>query len=183
MRFHATPIEGLWEIETAPVGDARGALTRLYCAEEFERVAPGLRFVQLNHTSTRRRGSLRGLHVQRAPALECKLIRCLRGRVFDVAVDLRHASPTFGRWHALELRGGAPCQLLIPAGCAHGFQTLEDDTEMLYQHSAAYAPQHEMGLRHDDPRLGIAWPLPVSDISPRDRAHALIEPGFEGLRP
>jgi dTDP-4-dehydrorhamnose 3,5-epimerase len=182
MRFHVTPIQGLWEVQSTPVGDARGALTRLYCAEEFERVAPGLRFVQLNHTLTRRRGSVRGLHVQRAPALECKLVRCLRGRVFDVAVDLRHASPTFGRWHALELCADASRQVLIPAGCAHGFQTLVDDTEMLYQHSAAYAPQHEMGVRYDDPHLGIAWPLPVADISQRDLGHDLIESGFEGLR-
>lgn len=182
MKFCATPIEGLWEIETTPVGDTRGRLTRLHCTQAFDAVAPGLRFVQVNHSFTRRRGTVRGMHVQRAPALEAKLVRCLRGSVFDVAVDLRHASPTFGRWHAVELSARNQRQLLIAPGCAHGFQTLEDDCELLYQHSATYAPEHEMGVRHDDPRLAIAWPLPAAEISQRDLQHRLIDSNFEGVR-
>ncbi len=181
MQFLTTPIAGLWQVHTAQRADARGALTRLYCADEFEIIAPALRFVQCNHTLTHRRGSLRGLHVQRAPALETKLVRCLRGRVYDVAVDLRQGSATFCQWFAVELFGQR--QLLIPPGVAHGFQTLEDDCEMLYQHSAAHAPEHELGARHDDPRLGIAWPLPVSEISARDQQHALLGAHFDGLAP
>jgi dTDP-4-dehydrorhamnose 3,5-epimerase len=178
MKFHATTIQGLWEVETAPHRDARGSLTRVYCADAFAEVMPGLRIVQINHSITAQRGTVRGLHFQRAPALEAKLIRCLRGRVFDVAVDLRADSPTFGSWHALELSPQQPRQLLIPPGCAHGFQTLADDCELLYGHSAAYAPACEDGVRHDDPRLAIAWPEPVTELSPRDRALRFIDADF-----
>jgi dTDP-4-dehydrorhamnose 3,5-epimerase len=181
MKFHPTPIAGLWEIETLARGDARGSLTRVYCAEAFDAVAPGLRFVQTNHSVTRVRGTVRGLHFQRAPALESKLIRCLRGRVFDVAVDLRAGSPTFGRWHALELSEDNPRQLLIPAGCAHGFQSLADRSELLYHHSAPYTPACEDGVRHDDPRLAIAWPEAVTELSARDRGFRPIDAGFQGM--
>jgi dTDP-4-dehydrorhamnose 3,5-epimerase len=139
-------------------------------------VAPqGLLFVQVNHSITRRRGTIRGLHLQRAPAAEFKLIRCLRGRVFDVAVDLRPGSATFGRWHALELSDENQRQILIPPGCAHGFQTLVDDCELLYQHSAAYRPDCEDGVRHDDPGLAIAWPEPVAELSARDAGLRSLE--------
>jgi len=169
MNFVPTPIAGLWEVGTAPHRDERGSLTRLFCAEAFAEVAPGgLRFVQVNHSITRRRGTVRGLHLQRAPAAEWKLIRCLRGRVFDVAVDLRPRSATFGRWHAVELSDENQRQILIPPGCAHGFQTLVDGCELLYQHSAAYRPDCEDGVRHDDPGLAIAWPEPATDVSARD---------------
>jgi dTDP-4-dehydrorhamnose 3,5-epimerase len=182
MKFHATAIHGLWEVETSPQGDARGSLTRLYCAEAFDAVVPGLRFVQVNHSITGRRGTLRGLHFQRTPVLESKLIRCLRGRVFDVAVDLRAGSPTFARWHGVELSEDNQRQLLIPPGCAHGFQALADRSELLYQHSAPYAPSFEDGVRHDDPRLAIAWPEAVTELSQRDRGFALLDAGFEGVR-
>ena len=182
MKFHATPIAGLWEVETAPRGDVRGSLTRVYCAEAFDEVMTGLRVVQVNHSVTARRGTVRGLHFQRVPALEAKLIRCLRGRVFDVAVDQRAGSPTFARWHALELSPDRPRQLLIPPGCAHGFQTLADDSELLYQHSAPYAPAHEGGVRHDDPRLAITWPEPVTELSERDLGFGLIDAGFESVQ-
>lgn len=181
MKFHATPIRGLWEIETAPHRDERGSLTRVFCAEAFERVFPGLRFVQVNHSVTRGRGTIRGLHFQRAPAAEVKLIRCLRGRVFDVAVDLRAGSPTFGCWHAVELSEDNQRELLIPPGCAHGFQTLADHCELLYQHSAPYTPGCEDGVRHDDPRLAIAWPEPEAGMSPRDRGLRTIDSAFEGV--
>ena len=182
MKFHATPIDGLWEIETAPHADARGSLTRLYCTTTFDAVAPGLRFVQVNHSSTARRGSLRGMHFQRAPALESKLVRCLRGRVFDVAVDLRAGSKTFARWHAVELTEGNQRQVLIPPGCAHGFQTLTDDCELLYQHSARYTSAVEGGLAHDDSRVGIRWPLPVMELSARDLGLPRIDAGFEAVK-
>jgi dTDP-4-dehydrorhamnose 3,5-epimerase len=182
MNFQATPIQGLWEITTTPRGDARGSLTRLYCADEFEEITPGLRFVQANHSITAQRGTLRGMHFQRAPALEAKLIRCLRGSVFDVIVDVRENSATFGRWHAVELNDVNQCQVLIPPGCAHGFQTLADDCQLLYQHSAAYAPYCEDGLAYDDARVGIAWPLPITEMSARDRAFKHLDGGFEGVR-
>ena len=182
MKFHATPIHGLWEIETSPRSDVRGSLTRLYCADTFDEIAPGLRFLQVNHSITAHRGTLRGLHFQRPPALEAKLVRCLRGRVFDVAVDLRAGSPTFARWHAVELSDQNQRQVLIPPGCAHGFQTLTDGCELLYQHSARHTPALEDGVAHDDPRLGITWPLPVAELSARDRAWPRIDAGFEGVK-
>lgn len=182
MRFERTPIDGLWQIEAEPRRDERGSLTRLYCAEAFAASVGALRFVQTNRSLTRRRGTVRGMHVQRAPGLEAKLIHCLRGRVFDVAVDLRRASLTFGRWHAVELSDENQRQVLIPAGCAHGFQTLADRCELLYQHTAPYTPACEDGVRHDDPRLAIAWPEPVTELSGRDRAFRLVDDGFEAIR-
>jgi dTDP-4-dehydrorhamnose 3,5-epimerase len=182
MNFQPTPMQGLWEITTTPRGDARGSLTRLYCADEFEEITPNLRFVQVNHSITAKLGTVRGMHFQRAPALEAKLIRCLRGSVFDVIVDVRENSPTFGRWHAFELTEANQRQVLIPAGCAHGFQSLADDSQLLYQHSAAYAPFCEDGLAFDDPRVDIRWPLPISEVSSRDRSFKRIGGGFEGVR-
>jgi dTDP-4-dehydrorhamnose 3,5-epimerase len=182
MNFQPTPIQGLWEITTAPRGDARGSLTRLYCADEFEEITPGLRFVQVNHSITAQRGTVRGMHFQRAPALEAKLIRCLRGSVFDVIVDVRENSPTFGRWHAVELTEANQRQVLIPAGCAHGFQSMADDSQLLYQHSAAYAPFCEDGLAFDDPRVDIRWPLPITEVSARDWGFKRTGHGFEGVR-
>ena len=182
MNFQPTPIQGLWEITTTPRFDARGSLTRLYCADEFEEVTPGLRFVQVNHSITAKQGTVRGMHFQRAPALEAKLIRCLRGSVFDVIVDVRENSPTFGSWHALELNDANQRQVLIPPGCAHGFQSLADDSQLLYQHSAAYAPYCEDGLAFDDVQVGIRWPLPITDVSDRDRGFKRIGHGFEGVR-
>lgn len=181
MKLQPTPIAGLWEVETAPHRDERGSLTRLFCAEAFAAARPDLRFVQVNHSITRRRGTIRGLHFQRPPASEWKLIRCLRGRAFDVAVDLREGSPTFARWHAVLLSADNQRQILIPPGCAHGFQTLADDTELLYQHSAPYAPGCEDGVRHDDPRLAIAWPEPATGLSPRDLGFRPLDLAFEGV--
>ena len=182
MKLHATPIGGLWEVETAPHRDERGSLTRLFCADAFAVAFPDLRFVQVNHSLTRRRGTIRGLHFQRPPAAEWKLIRCLRGRVFDVAVDLREGSPTFGRWHAVLLSEDNQREILIPPGCAHGFQSLADDAELLYQHSQPYTPGCEDGVRHDDPRFGIAWPEPAAGLSPRDQGFRRFDAAFEGVR-
>lgn len=169
MKFAPTPIAGVWQVQATPHADERGSFTRLYCAEAFDAVMPGLCFVQANLSVTRGRGTLRGLHLQRAPSKEWKLVRCLRGRVFDVAADLRRGSITYGRWFALELDEHQPLALLIPPGVAHGFQALSDEAQLLYQHSAAHAPALEGGVRHDDPLLAIRWPLPPSRLSPRDR--------------
>lgn len=168
MRIVETLLPGLWEIETAPRGDTRGRFTRLFCTEAFALIRKELRFVQVNHSLTALRGTVRGLHFQRAPMADSKLIRCLRGAVFDVAVDLRRGSPTFGKWHGVELSAGNDRQVFIPEGFAHGFQALTDDAELLYQHTAPYAPSSEDGVRYDDPALAIGWPLPVTMVSDRD---------------
>jgi dTDP-4-dehydrorhamnose 3,5-epimerase len=179
MRLIPTPLSGLWQIHTEPKADARGSLTRLFCCRELLLVRDKLQFVQTNLSRTHLAGTVRGMHFQRGPALDAKLIRCTRGRVFDVAVDLRAGSPTFGRWHGLELSEDNDCQVFIPEGFAHGFQTLSDEAELLYQHTAPYAPACEGGVRHDDPSLAIAWPLPVTQVSDRDQALPLLGPAFE----
>lgn len=139
------------------------------------------RVVQVNHSRTHQTGAVRGLHFQHAPHSEMKLVRCLRGRIWDVVADLRAGSPTFLRWQAEELCPGNARMIVVPEGCAHGFQVLEADSELLYLHTAPYTPQAEGGVRHDDPALAICWPLPVTDLSARDRSHPLLGAGFAGL--
>jgi dTDP-4-dehydrorhamnose 3,5-epimerase len=176
MKFEPTPIAGVCLVHSVPQLDARGSFTRLYCAEAFDALMPGLCFVQTNLSLTQQRGTLRGLHLQRAPAQEYKLVRCLRGRVYDVAADLRAGSPSFGRWFGLELNEQQPSALLIPPGVAHGFQALSDDAMLLYQHSAAHHPALEDGVRFDDPLLAIRWPLPPQRLSARDRKLRWLSP-------
>lgn len=182
MKFHKTAIEGLFVAESTAIGDERGSFMRLFCAPSLKAELGIERpIVQINRSVTAKKGSLRGLHFQRFPALEAKTVRCLRGRVLDVAVDLRAGSPTFLKHFSVELDGGSGNALMIPEGFAHGFQTLTDDCEMLYLHSAAYAKEHEGGLRYDDPALGIKWPLPAGAMSVRDQAFPLIDRSFEGI--
>lgn len=174
-------LAGLKRVTRQRLGDERGFLARLFCAEELAPAGWKKPIVQINHTYTAKRGTLRGMHYQRPPHAEMKLVSCIRGEVFDVAVDLRAGSPTFLQWHAETLSADNGRALLIPEGFAHGFQTLSDDCEMLYLHTAAYAPDAEAGLRVDDPRLAITWPLPVADMSARDRAHPLLTSQFNGM--
>jgi dTDP-4-dehydrorhamnose 3,5-epimerase len=178
---HPTPLEGLMTVQAGHVGDARGRFMRLWCEDSFRAVAPGQHVVQVNQSFTSQRGTVRGMHFQRQPALEGKLVRCLRGEVFDVAVDVRRNSPTFGRWHGVYLCAGEALQLWLPPGFAHGFQTLTPEVEMLYLHTGKYSPTHEAGLRFDDPRLKIRWPLPVAQVSERDARHPLWSDHFEGV--
>lgn len=143
---------------------------------------PGNPLAQINHSLTRKKGAVRGLHYQHPPHAESKLVMCLRGRAFDVAVDLRPDSPTFLTWHSVELSPGNRNAFSIPEGCAHGFQALEENTELLYLHTEYYTPPSEGGLNPTDPRLGIAWPLPITEISERDRSHPVLGPDFPGVR-
>jgi dTDP-4-dehydrorhamnose 3,5-epimerase len=137
--------------------------------------------VQINHSCTEAVGAVRGLHYQHAPHAEMKLVRCFKGKVWDVAVDLRPQSPSYKRWYAQELSPQNAHMMVIPEGFAHGFQVLEAGSELLYLHTALYKPDSEGGVRHDDPALGITWPLPVTDISARDSSHAYIDTTFRGI--
>ena len=177
-----TPLAGLRVLQRKPLGDARGYLERLYCAEELQALVPDKAISQINHTLTANQGTVRGMHFQRPPSAEIKFVSCLRGEVFDVAVDLRDNSPTFLHWHAEVLSADNHKTLVIPEGFAHGFQTLSDDCEMLYFHTAAYARDAEGGLNAEDPRLAIQWPLPVVGLSPRDAEHPLLNDGFAGIK-
>ena len=182
MKPYQTSLAGLFEVEQRTIGDARGRFTRLFCEQELGAIRPRLHFTQINWSHTVGPGSLRGLHYQNPPVAEAKLIRCLRGRVFDVAVDVRADSPTFLHWHAVELAEDNDRAIFIPEGFAHGFQVLSDEAQLLYMHTAAWAPECEGGLRYDDPRLAIDWPLPVTQLSVRYKAHPLLAPGFPGIR-
>lgn len=169
MKFHETDIEGVWIIDIEPIEDERGWFARIHCAETFASLGIAPNFAQCSTSYNRRRGTLRGLHFQAAPAPEAKLVRCVRGALFDVAVDLRPGSGTSGRWVSAELTADNRRAILIPEGCAHGFQTLVDDTELIYQISVPYQPGLARGVRWDDPELGIPWPIASPTMSLRDR--------------
>lgn len=181
MKITPLAIQGAALVRGEPFADDRGAFARLFCVDALADVFGQRAVVQANHSRTRAVGALRGLHFQHAPHAEMKLVRCLRGRVWDVLVDLRAGSRTFLQWHAEELSPGNAAMLVIPEGCAHGFQVLEADSELLYLHTAPYTPQAEGGVRHDDPALCIRWPMPVTDLSARDRSHPFLGAGFTGL--
>lgn len=179
-----TGLAGLHVVSRHAATDRRGWFERLFCSEELA-AAAGERFApaQINRSCTLVRGAVRGMHFQHPPHAEIKLVSCLQGEVFDVAVDLRTGSPTFLRWFGARLSAENRASLLIPHGFAHGFQALEERCELLYLHSVAYAPAHEGGVRPDDPRVGIKWPLPIADLSDRDDAHALLTAEFCGVTP
>lgn len=170
MRFQETRLCGAWLIEPEPQRDERGFFARTFCAREYAERSLATRFVQNSTSHSVARGTLRGMHFQRAPHGEVKVVSCLRGAIWDVIVDLRPESPTYRRWQGFELTGENRSQLYVPAGFAHGFQTLRDDTEVGYLISAFYAPAAATGVRYDDPAFAIDWPLPVASISEKDRA-------------
>lgn len=177
----ATQIPGAMVVEQLPFQDNRGAFGRLFCEKSLVETLGARHIVQINHSRTRAIGAVRGMHFQHAPHAEMKMVRCLKGRVWDVVLDLRANSPTFLQWHAEELSPETAKMLVIPEGCAHGFQVLEADSELLYLHSALYEPKAEGAVRFDDPLVNIAWPLPVTDLSQRDKEHALLSNDFAGL--
>jgi len=177
-----TTLAGLRVLQRRPLRDERGYLERLFCTAELDPLLAGRRIAQINHTLTMRRGTVRGMHYQLAPFAETKFVSCVRGEVLDIAIDLRPASATFLQWHGERLSAENHRTLVIPEGFAHGFQTLCDDCEMLYFHTAAYAPAAERGLNPRDPALSIVWPLPITELSERDAAHPLITSGFSGVQ-
>ncbi len=182
MKLSPTAIHGVLVAETQFIADSRGAFARLFCENELAVALNGRRILQANLSITANAGAVRGMHYQLPPHAEMKLVRCIKGRVWDVAVDLRSGSPTFLKWHAEELTPKNARMLIIPEGCAHGFQVLEAESELLYLHTAAFAPEAEGGVRHDAKILSISWPLPVSDLSDRDRNHPNIPLNFLGFK-
>ena len=172
MKFEATPLPGVFVIEPEPINDERGFFARLFSQHEFAQhsLNPGLSQCSLSYNA--RAGTLRGLHYQAQPYGEAKLVRCTRGAIYDVALDLRQDSPAFKQWFAVELNSDNHRQLYLPEGCAHGFQTLIDHAEVYYHIAAPYVAAAARGVRWDDPAFNIAWPRTVSCISERDRAYA-----------
>lgn len=182
MKLIKTSIPSVVIIETGVHIDERGGFSRIYCRDESAKNQLEMDVVQINRSINTHAGTFRGLHFQHPPACECKRILCVRGRIYDIIVDLRMDSPTFLSWIGVELSSDQQRMVHIPAGCAHGFQTLEPHTELIYLHSERYSPDHEDGLRFTDPLLNIELPLPVSRISQRDAEMPLLDPTFSGLQ-
>ena len=176
--IHDTPIAGLQLIERKPIIDERGFLQRLFCQESL---LAGKTIRQINHTLTRKSGAVRGMHFQHPPHAEVKIVSCLRGKVWDVAVDLRKGSPSFLQHHSVTLSEDVPQSYLIPEGFAHGFQALAPDCELIYFHTADYNVAAQAGLNALDSRLGIQWPIAISERSKRDEQHPLLTANFVGI--
>jgi dTDP-4-dehydrorhamnose 3,5-epimerase len=174
MNFTQTKLSGLWLIESPKAFDARGYFSRSYCRQEFAEHGIVVDFVQSNISYNAHKATLRGLHFQRSPHAEDKLVRCVQGSIFDVAVDLRENSATYRDWFGVELSGENGCALLVPKGFAHGFISLVDNSIIQYHVSELYAPEAEYGIRWDDPAIGIRWPINPTVISQRDREHPLL---------
>lgn len=175
MIFIPTQLVGVFEIRPEPRSDERGFFARSWCKQEFEEHRLNPRLVQCNISFNHRKSTLRGMHYQEAPHEEAKLVRCTRGSVYDVVLDLRPASATFKQWIAVVLTADERNMVYIPEGCAHGFLTLEDNTEVFYQMSEFYSPESARGVRWDDPAFQIEWPAPVEVISDRDQAFSDFE--------
>jgi len=181
MKIEQTKITGAAIIHSEPFKDERGFLNRIFCQKELEVIRPGIVIAQINHSMTRQKGSIRGMHFQNPPYAEMKVVRCVKGSIFDVAVDLRKASPTFLQWHGEVLSAENMKALVIPEGCAHGFQSLEDDIEMIYLHTQFYSKQSEGAIRYDEPKINIQWPLENTVISEKDMSYLFLPNGYEGL--
>lgn len=177
--FHPTPLRGLMVVQRKLLEDSRGFFARFFCADEFRQAGFNKPIAQINHTLTHKKGAVRGLHFQRPPHAETKVVSCLKGGIFDIAIDLRRGSPTFLKWHGEVLSAENKKSLLIPEGFAHGFQALTDDCELVYLHSTSFHQEAEGALNVSDPRLAIVWPLAIAELSERDRVHSFIDVNAE----
>lgn len=181
MEFTATHIQGLYIIQLKKLEDERGLFARTFCKNEFKQIGFDKEFVQFNHSFNKYKGTIRGMHFQQPPYSETKLIRCIQGAVYDVAVDLRAGSATFLQYFGIELSAQNMKSILIPEGFAHGFQTLEDDTALIYHHTQYYTPGADAGVRFDDPALHIDWKLPATMVSEKDKSYKMIDQKFKGI--
>ena len=178
MQFHKTPLAGAYLIDLEKRGDDRGFFARTFCQREFGELRLPTEFVQVNNSLSAERGTLRGMHYQLAPNAETKLVRCIRGSLWDCIVDLRPDSATFGQWFGEELSAENRRMMLVPKGFAHGFITLTDDAEAFYFVDEFYAPEQERGVRWNDPKFGIKWPIEPVVLSEKDTAHPDFDPEF-----
>ncbi len=176
-----TRLHGLNVVESHALADYRGSLRRMYCSSELSGLLGGRTIAQINHTVTQKSGTVRGMHFQQPPHAEMKFVTCIRGEVFDVAVDIRAGSPTFLQWHAETLTGESFRTMVIPEGFAHGFQALSDSCEMLYFHTAVHVPPSERGINPLDEIVGISWPREITDLSTRDSSQPPLTADFTGL--
>jgi dTDP-4-dehydrorhamnose 3,5-epimerase len=182
MKFFETSLPGAFIVEPEPFKDERGFFARVFCKNEFDAIGHKGEFVQINHSMNAVKGTLRGLHYQLPPYAEVKLVRCISGKVFDVIVDLREGSKTYMNFFSVELSDENMKMIYIPAGFAHGFQTLADNAQLIYHHTAFYTPGFEGGLNFQDPLLKINWPLPAVNLSDRDKNHKFLTSDFKGIK-
>ncbi|MDQ7047723.1 MAG: dTDP-4-dehydrorhamnose 3,5-epimerase [Sulfurovum sp.] len=176
----STKIKDLYIIEPNSFSDERGSFSRIYCEDELKEILD-VSIKQINHSVTKEKGTVRGMHFQYEPNSEVKMVKCIKGRVLDIVVDIRKDSPTFLETFSVELSAENQKMIYIPKGFAHGFQTLEDDTELLYMHSTIYAPSNEGALNIKDLSLGIKWPLKIKNLSKRDNEHEFLDNSFKGI--
>jgi len=181
MKFNPTPLAGACTIDLEKRGDDRGFFARLFCETEFAEAGLETRFLQINNSLSGSKGTLRGLHYQLPPAAEVKVVRCVRGALWDVILDLRAGSASFGKWFGAELSAENRIMMYVPRGFAHGFVTLTNDAEAIYLVSAAYSPDNERGVRYDDPAVGIEWPLQPAEISEKDRNWPDLDADFHAF--
>lgn len=181
MNFSATPLAGSYVIELTPFQDDRGWFARYFSKDIFEQIGHTREWVQMNHSVTYAKGSIRGMHFQVKPYREIKMVRCISGAVYDVIIDLRENSKNFLQWYGVELSAANKKMIYIPEGFAHGFQCLSDNCELLYHHTEFYTPAAEAGLRYNDPLLNINWPLPVTVVSAKDQNHPHLTDDFKGI--
>lgn len=174
MNFIQTPLQGLYIIEPTVFNDERGSFARLFCKKEFSQIGHSKEFVQFNHSTNKLKGTLRGMHYQKAPYAEIKLIRCVRGSVFDVAIDMRLNSPTYLKWYGEILSADNRKIIYIPEGFAHGFQTLEDNTELAYHHTEYYTAGHEGAVNPLDTKIGVKWPVEISVMAEKDKVIPML---------
>ena len=182
MKFIETSLKGAYVIELEPFIDHRGMFARIFCKEEFKKINLRKDIVQINHSITIKKGSIRGMHYQLPPTAEIKNVKVLKGSICDVIVDIRQGSPTFLKWHAEILSDKDSKVMYIPEGFAHGFQALKDNCELLYFNTEFYSPQNERRIRYDDNLIGIKWPLKVTDISEKDKKCPLLDKIFAGIK-
>jgi dTDP-4-dehydrorhamnose 3,5-epimerase len=182
MKFAETVLRGSFIVDPQPFSDERGWFARTFCKREFEQIGHHKEWVQLNHSVTYKKGSIRGMHFQYPPHNEIKMVRCIAGSIFDVIIDLRSDSPTFLQWFGTELSAVNKKMLYIAEGFAHGFQTLTDNCELIYHHTSFYTPGAEGGIRYDDKRISIGWKFPMTEISDRDKNHLFLDESFTGIK-
>jgi dTDP-4-dehydrorhamnose 3,5-epimerase len=181
MKFAPLPLRDAYRIEIEPFRDQRGSFSRICCRNELAQIGHQKEFVQINYSFTQAAGAVRGMHFQYPPKAETKMVKCLRGKVFDVIIDIRKDSDSFLQWYGEILSEKNNYMMYIPEGFAHGFQTLQPDTALLYFHTEFYDPQYEGGLRYNDPVIDVRWPEKISDISERDANHPMLKDDFQGV--
>jgi len=181
MIFEPTPLQGAYLVRLQPIEDERGFFVRTFCKKEFEAIGHEKEFVQMNQSYNKLKGTLRGMHYQLPPHQEIKLVRCIAGSVYDVIIDLRKDSPTYLHHFGAELSPENFCMMYVPEGFAHGFQTLSDHSSLVYHHTAYYTPGSEGGLRYDDKRLAIRWPIEPTCLSEKDQQYPYLVENFNGI--